>query len=102
MSKTITATFATRREAETAVEHLVQEHGLAADAVEITAASDANTAGTERAGSDLENGRHAKTETEGAPKLDGAVQVSAKVEDAQADKVVSSYEAYGARDIRGA
>lgn len=94
MPRTITATFASRRDAETAVEHLVQEHDLPAGAVEIVAASDANTAGTETAGADLERGAP-KPETEGEPKLAGRIQVSAQVEEADADKVISSFKAYG-------
>lgn len=96
MTRTITAEFETRREAETAIEHLVQEHGLDRNAVRIAAASDANTAGTRPAGADTENGR-VKTATEGEPALAGRIAVSAEVDDAAADKVTSSFEAYGGR-----
>ncbi len=95
MAKTITAEFATRRDAETAVEHLVQEHKLPADAVRITAASQDNSAGTQAAGSDLEDGHTVKGDTEGEPALAGKVRVSAEVDEDKADKVVSSFETYG-------
>ncbi len=98
MPKTITAAFTTRRDAETAVEHLVQEHGLDRNAVRIVSASDTNTAGTERAGGDVEDG-HAKTATEGSPALAGKIQVSADVDDAAIDKVRSSFETYGGSEI---
>ncbi|GEO98536.1 hypothetical protein [Methylobacterium haplocladii] len=94
MSKTITAAFTTRRDAEMAVEHLVQEHGLDRNAVRIETVSDANTAGTEPAGGDVEGG-HEKTATEGSPALAGKIKVSADVDEAAVDKVRSSFETYG-------
>ena len=98
MPKTITALFAKRREAEMAVEHLVQEHGIDPGAIRITAASDENTAGTEVAGGDVEDG-HSKTATEGGPALAGKIRVSAEVgEDAEA-VVITSFETYGGAAI---
>lgn len=44
--------FDTRRQAEMAIERLVQEHGLDRQAITVTAAGAANTTGTARAGSD--------------------------------------------------
>ena len=46
MSKTIAATFETRRDAEMAVEHLVQEHRIDRKAVTIAPVSAENSAGT--------------------------------------------------------
>ncbi|TXN23177.1 hypothetical protein [Methylobacterium sp. WL9] len=98
MSKTISAEFETRRDAEMAVERLVQEYGLDRSSVRIVAASDENTAGTQAAGADLEGGQP-KTETAGEPALNGKVKVSADVAEASADKVVSSFEGYGGSSI---
>ena len=93
MPKTITALFTQRRDAEMAVEHLVQEHGIDRGAVQITAASEANTVGTEVAGGDVEGG-HEKTDTDGGPALEGKIRVSAEVDAGQTEAVVTSFETY--------
>ena len=49
---TITATFDTRREAELAVEHLVQEHDIDRDDIVIGPDGDENSAGVKTNGSD--------------------------------------------------
>ncbi|GJE58316.1 hypothetical protein [Methylobacterium trifolii] len=94
MSKTISAAFKSRRDAEMAVEHIVQEHGLDRAAVTVGPASDENTAGTEAARADVEDG-HLKSGTEGEPALAGMVKVSVRTDAAAADKVVSSFQTYG-------
>ena len=93
MPKTITASFTQRRDAEKAVEHLVQEHGIDRGAVQITAASAANTAGAEVARGDVE-GNHETTNTDGGPALEGKIRVSAEVDAAQTEAVVTSFETY--------
>lgn len=75
MEQTITAKFDTRRDAETAVEHLVQEHGVNRADIFIGAAGKANTAGVRPAGADVESG-HPGVEKHANPKLSGAVEVS--------------------------
>lgn len=57
MSMTLTARFETRREAEMAVERLVQEQGVERSDIFISAEGDANTAGEEPAGADLQAAR---------------------------------------------
>lgn len=49
---TVRATFETREAADIAVEHLVQQHGIARPDIFIQAADDANTVGTRRSGGD--------------------------------------------------
>ena len=98
MPKTITAEFTSRRDAETAVEHLVQEHGLDRGAVRIASASDLNTVGTQAAGADLEGGTR-KTGTEGEPALAGKIRVSVDVAENETDKAISSFETYGGSRI---
>lgn len=95
MTRTIIAEFNSRRDAETAIEHLVQEHGIDRKAVMVTSASEQNTAGVEPAGADMEGGSE-KRGTEGKPALEGRVTVAVQVEDATADKVTTTFEAYGA------
>lgn len=98
MPKTISADFKSRRDAEMAVEHIVQDHGLDRNAVEVGPASDENTAGTEAARADIEDG-HLKSGTEGEPALAGKVRVSVEVDEAIAEKVLSSFETFHG-DIR--
>jgi hypothetical protein len=64
MPKTITADFRSRRDAEMAVEHIVQEHDVDRKAVSI------------------------------GPALRGKVRVSVQVDDANADKVMDSIETF--------
>ena len=75
VEQTVTAKFDTRRDAETAVEHLVQEHGVNRADIFIGAAGKANTAGVRPAGADVESG-HPGVEKHANPKLSGAVEVS--------------------------
>ena len=93
MSDTITAEFRSRRDAEMAVEHIVQEHGLDRTAVTVGPASSENTAGTEAARADVEDGR-LKSGTDGEPALHGKVKVSVQVGDADADKVRASIRTF--------
>ena len=73
MERTVIGSFATRRDAETAVEHLVQEYGIQRTDVSIQAAGDANSAGTRPAGADIESG-HPGVEKHRSPELRGAVE----------------------------
>ncbi len=74
MASTISGRFATRREAELAVEHLVQDHGLDRNSVSVRAEGAQNTAGTEAAGADVQSG-HPGVEKHGDPKLAGMIEV---------------------------
>ncbi len=71
MERTIIGSFSTRRQAELAVEHLVQEHGIARTDVFIQAQGRANSAGTELAGADIESGHPVLRA--GIPELPSAV-----------------------------
>ncbi|GJD52521.1 hypothetical protein OPKNFCMD_5287 [Methylobacterium crusticola] len=99
MSKVITAAFETRRDAEMAVEHLVQEYGIDRKAVTIAPVAAENSAGIRTAGADVEGG-HEKTETEGQPALAGKLRVSADVDDAVADKVDGAFATYGGKPVQ--
>lgn len=93
MSRTVSAEFDTRRDAEMAVEHIVQEHGLDPKAVAILPVAQENSAGTATAGGDTEGGHH-KTDTEGEPALAGRLRVTVDVDDAAYDRVLSSFASY--------
>ena len=94
MTRTVSADFDTRRDAEMAVEHIVREHGVDRSAVTVGPSSDENTAGTEAARADVEDDR-LKSDTVGGPALAGKVRVSVQIAEADADKVRSSFQTYG-------
>lgn len=96
MPRTITAEFDTRRDAETAIEHLVQEHGIDRNAVTVGAASQENTAGTKPAGGDLVDSLD-RPETEGEPALEGRVAVAVKVDNEDLHKLTTTFNTYGGR-----
>lgn len=93
MPKMLSADFKSRRDAEMAIEHIVQEHRLDRNAVEVGPASVENTAGTEAARADVEDG-HLKPGTEGEPVLAGKVRVFVSVNEAIVDKVLASFETF--------
>ena len=74
MSSEVQARFATRRDAELAIEHLVQQHGIHRAAITVRAVGEANSAGSEPSGADIESG-HPGVEKEASPKLRGDVEV---------------------------
>jgi hypothetical protein len=83
MPRTITGEFDIRREAELAVEHLVQDHGIDRKAVSVMAAGDDNTAGVVPSGAD----RDPSTGEPEASPTRGRIRVSVTVDDALAGKV---------------
>ena len=82
MPRKITGEFNVRREAELAVEHLVQEYKIDRSAVEVTAAGDDNTAGVAPSGAD----RDRETGEPGASPTRGKIRVSVTVDDTIADR----------------
>ena len=99
MERTIVAKFDTRRDAETAVEHLVQEHGVDRGAIFVRAPGSMNTAGTRPAGADVESG-HPGVEKQGAPQLSGPIEVSVSCEGPQSTAVRSALEKAGGKQLR--
>jgi hypothetical protein len=76
MSSQVQAKFETRRDAELALEHLVQEHSVDRANITLRASGDANSAGRRAAGADVESGQPG-LEKKGEPKLSGYVEVHA-------------------------
>ena len=99
MERTIVASFETRRDAEMAVEHLVQEHGINRSDVFIRAAGKSNTAGVQPAGADVESG-HPGVEKRGEPQLAGPVEVFVDCHGDQSSLVHSLLEKAGGAQIR--
>ena len=96
MAMSLSAEFDTRRDAEMAVEHVVQEHGIDRQAVQIAPVSVENTSGVRVAGSDTEEG-HKKEGVTGGPLLAGRIRLTVEAEDAATDKILSSFATYGGR-----
>jgi hypothetical protein len=82
MPRRITGEFDIRREAELAVERLVQEYNVDRSAVEVMAAGDDNTAGIVPSGAD----RDKETGEPGSSPTHGKIRVSVTVDDAIADR----------------
>ena len=99
MGMTLNASFETRREAEMAVERLVQEHGLDRTTIFVAAAGNENTAGEEQAGADTHAGEPSPGNRDDSP-LEGAVTVSVDIEDeAKAAKVREAFGEFEAADV---
>lgn len=95
---TVTAIFETRREAELAVEHLVQEHGVERDEIAVGTDGDENSAGTEVSGSDQDTELEDGDADEAA--LNGAISVVVTVEgDELAETVQEFLEEFGGGDV---
>lgn len=84
MGTTITGRFDSREQADSVVEHLVQEHRIDRADVFVSAAGPQNSAGDEQSGADFGGGEPSPGDRDDAP-LRGAVEVSVDVNDA--DKV---------------
>lgn len=99
MERTIVASFATRREADLTIEHLVQQHGVDRADVLVKAPGDANSAGTKAAGADTESG-HPGVEKSGRPQLAGPVEVSVDCYGNEAARVEAAFREAGALKMK--
>jgi hypothetical protein len=77
---TLTATFATRRDADLVIERLVQEEKIERTNIFVAALGDENTAGFRASGADVESG-HSGVEAEGSPALEGGIAISVDMMD---------------------
>lgn len=100
MGSTISGIFDTRREAEMAIERLVQEHGLDRAAVLVTTATAENSAGIEVAGSDAKRGPASPPDDGDDAALNGRITVSVHAEDADPDLVLGVFAEFKASDVR--
>ena len=80
MSRTIEGAFETRRDAEMAVERLVQEFGVERTDIFIAAEGEENSAGDARAGSDIESRAPSSPARDDAA-LGGKITVSVDLDD---------------------
>ncbi|TVV74511.1 hypothetical protein [Sphingomonas solaris] len=99
MGTTLTGTFETRRDAEMAVERLVQEFGVERADVFLAAAGDENTAGEELDGSDTEAGSPSPESRDDAA-LNGGITVSVDLDDeGLAGKVRAAFDEFDASEV---
>ena len=98
MERTIVAQFESRRQAELAVERLVQEHGIPRTDVFLRARGEANSSGVKAAGADIESG-HPGVEKHGSPVLAGMIEVSVDCHGDQSAKVREALSAAGASSL---
>lgn len=94
---TINAAFETREAADLAVEHLVQQHGVARADIFIQSATDENTAGSAPSGGDASHEGGARRD---AP-LNGEVEVSADIRSSLIDAVSQAFDELGAIRVSG-
>ena len=96
---TITATFSTRRQADLAIEQLVQEHGIDRSGIFVTPEGDDNSAGSDEDGADAESG-HPDVDPAGDPALAGGLAVSVDLpDDGDVAAVRAVLEEHGGEDI---
>jgi hypothetical protein len=101
MATTLEVTFATRREAEMAIERLVQEHGVERSDIFVAAEGQANTAGVELAGSDTEAASPSPPDR-GDSALNGAIVVSVDLNDeGRAADVRAAFAEFGGEPAKG-
>lgn len=99
MAKTISGAFETRRDAEMAVERLVQEYGLERTDIFIEPETAANSAGEVAGGADVGNGH--SSESKARPALAGRIKVSVDLNDKNASgKVENALQEFGASGIQ--
>lgn len=94
---TINAAFETREAADLAVEHLVQQHGVARADIFIQSATGENTAGSAPSGGDASHEGGARRD---AP-LNGEVEVSADIRSSLIDAVCQAFDELGAIRVSG-
>lgn len=98
MSQTLKTTFATRRDAELAIERLVQEHGVERSDIFVAPEGAANSAGEATSGSDRASAGPTEAESSDAA-LNGRIEVSVNLQDdALAAVVKDTFRELGSQD----
>ena len=97
MPQSITAYFNTRRDAEMAVEHLVQDHGLDRNRVQTMAEGEENSSGTVVSGADAADAAAGEA-PEGV--RHGRIVVRAEVEDDLLEAALNSFRECNAVEMK--
>jgi hypothetical protein len=96
MESTLVAEFDTRRAAELAVEHVVQECGVARGDVFVQPTGDENTSGNRPAGADAK----ATPKPEQGGKLEGPIEVSVDFHGEDSKTIADALKSAGGKSIR--
>ena len=96
MESTLVAKFETRRDAELAVEHVVQECGVARGDVFVQPTGGENTSGDRPAGADAK----AAPKPEQGGKLEGPIEVSVDFHGDDTKQIENALRSAGARSVR--
>ena len=100
MGTTLTGTFETRRDAEMAIERLVQEFGIERTDIFVAASGDDNTAGEKLDGSDTEAGAPTVAARSDAA-LNGTITVSVDpADDVLLEEIMAAFSDFGVSDIK--
>ena len=94
----LTAIFRTRADADLAIEHLTQEHGIDPAFIYAEPVDDENSAGVAASGGDHAAGAPSHQERPDAP-LHGAIQLTVPVKHAELAALIKVLEDTGAVDI---
>jgi hypothetical protein len=100
MDEMMTGRFETRREAELALEHLVQQVGLSRDAISVLPIGSRNTAGVRKSGSDNADSSPGSRDRDDAA-LTGAVEISVQIPGNKVQSVRRTLLDAGAQDLSG-
>ena len=96
MESTIIGQFDTRRGAELAVEHVVQEYGIPRTDVFVQPVGEANSAGTHAAGADAKSA----PDPQNREKLGGAIEVSVDFHGDDPKLIADALRGAGAKLVR--
>lgn len=96
-STSTTAVFETREAADLAVEHLVQQHGIARPDIFVQSTSAKNTSGSAPSGGDVSYDGSARSD---AP-LEGEIEVSADINSSMIRTVQRTFGDLGATRVSG-
>jgi len=96
LKNSIIAEFDTRRAAELAVEHVVQDCGIQRTNVFVQPTGDANTSGTRKAGADAKSA----PAPEQGEKLEGPIEVSVDCPDADLKRIEGALRSAGAHAVQ--
>ena len=94
----LTAVFRTRADADLAIEHLAQEHGIDPAFIYAEPAGEENSAGVAASGGDHAAGAPSHRERPDAP-LHGSIQLTVPVKHAKLQALIKALEDTGAVDI---
>lgn len=94
----ISGLFATRREAEMAIERLVQQHRVAREAIKLGPATRENSAGVEAAGADAKRGDLLPSQDNEAA-LNGPIAVSLETDAVDFDALRAVFAEFGGAQV---